>query len=293
MIPFEYLLPETLEEAISLLDPEDPDIRPVSGGTAVMLMMKAGVLRPTRLISLRRVAAKNNHIRVDEQGNLRIGGCATLSSLEHSPVVREGWPVLTRTFRTLSNVRVRNVAMIGGNLAHGDPHMDMPPVMTSLGARVVVTGPSGSREIPVEELYVGYYETVLERNELISEVIVPPAQASNAYYKVTTRSAHDWPALGLAVSLKMNGSAIDQANLIIGAATDKPTRLTEAEAMLRGAEPTDELLKRAGLASAENLDIVSDTHGSADYKKHLLSTYLGRAVRTAIDSSKGAHHDAH
>lgn len=295
MIPFEYLVPDTLEEAIGYLDPEDPDIRPVGGGTAVMLMMKAGVLRPTRLVSLRGVEDRHREIRVDEHGALLIGGMATLASLERSPLIQAGWPVLTRTFRTLSNIRVRNVATIGGNLAHGDPHMDMPPVLSALGATVVATGPSGSREIAVEDLCVGYYETVLERNELISQVIVPPMNGGfAAYYKVTTRAAHDWPALGLAVSLRLDGQAIRDADVIVGAATDRPTRLRQAEDMLRGQTPSDEKLKEIGLAGIEELDIVSDQHGSAGYKKHLLSVYLGRAVRTAISTSQGGKgHDAH
>lgn len=293
MIPFEYLVPDSLEEAISHLDPEDPGIRPVGGGTAVMLMMKAGVLRPTRLVSLRRVEGRHSEIRVDPQGALVIGGMATLAALERSPLVRAGWPVLTRTFRSLSNIRVRNVATIGGNLAHGDPHMDMPPVLSALGAKAIATGPSGSREIPVEDLCTGYYETVLDRNELISQVIVPPMNGACAvYYKVTTRAAHDWPALGLAVSLRMDGQAIREADVILGAATDHPTRLHSAEALLRGSVPTDETLKQVGLAAIESLDIVGDPHGSAGYKKHLLSVYLGRAVRAAI-AQEGAGHDPH
>jgi len=286
VIPFEYLTPTTLEEALGFLDPEDPDIRPVGGGTAVMLMMKAGVFRPTKLISLKNIEPHHREIRLDEDGNLRIGGMATLASLELSPLVQHGWPMLTRTFRTLSNVRVRNVATIGGNLAHGDPHMDMPPVLSALGARVVVSGPTNTREIAVEDLYLGYYETVLQRNELISQVIVPPMNnASATYYKVTTRSAHDWPALGLAVSLTLKGALIDQASVVIGAATDRPTRLFDVERQLRDAEPTPEHLENVGRAAGKALDIVSDSHGSADYKKHLLSIYLGRAVRTAINAS--------
>jgi len=295
VIPFEYLVPQTLEEAIHYLDPEDPDIRPVGGGTAVMLMMKAGVLRPTRLVSLRRIEDRYREISVDEAGELHVGGMVTLAALERSPLVSQGWPVLARTFRTLSNIRVRNVATIGGNLAHGDPHMDMPPVLSALGARVVATGPSGSREFPVEELCVGYYETILARNELISEVIVPPMRgACAAYFKVTTRAAHDWPALGVAVSLQLDGGAIRHSDLIVGAATDCPTRLHAAEALLKGASPSDEKLRQAGQAAAEALDIVSDQHGSAAYKKHLLSVYLGRAVRAAMNASKeGSIHDAH
>lgn len=285
MIPFEYLSPESLDEAVSLLDPEDPDIRPVGGGTAIMLMMKAGVLRPTRLVSLHRTEARHRQISLGDDGELRIGGMTTLAALEHSSLVRKGWPVLTRTFRRLSNVRVRNVATIGGNLAHADPHMDMPPVLSALGARVVAIGPNGKREIAVEDLCVGYYETALARNELISEVIVPPMKGGHAaYFKVTTRVAHDWPSLGIAVAARMEGGKIRDIKLVVGAATDRPTRLLQAEAQLGGLAPDDTLLGNAGIAAAKSLDIVSDSHGSSAYKKHLLSIYLGRAVRAAMDS---------
>ncbi|SDH87373.1 carbon-monoxide dehydrogenase medium subunit [Paraburkholderia steynii] len=289
MIPFELARPRSLNEAIALLDPEDPDIRPVGGGTAVMLMMKAGVLRPTRLVSLRDIEPQYAQVRAGANGELRIGGLTRLATLEHSPLVKEGWPLLSRTLRTLSNVRVRNVATIGGNLGHADPHMDMPPVLTSLGARVTITGPNGERTVRVEELCTGYYETVLARDELISEVIVPPqAGRPAAYMKVTTRAAHDWPALGVAVVLDMKGLQIDRASVIVGAATDRPTRLTQAEALLRGASPDDSaILRDAGEAGAAQLDIVGDPHGSASYKKQLLKVYLGRAVRTALAAAEG------
>lgn len=291
MAPFEFVVPTTLPEAIALLDPDDPGVRPVGGATAVMLMMKAGVLQLTRMVSLRRLEATHSEVSVDADGHLAIGGFATLSSLEHSPLVQQGWPVLTRTFKTLSNIRVRNVATLGGNLAHGDPHMDMPPVLSALNASVVLTGPTGERIVKVEDLYTGYYETVVRRDELITRIVVPPqARQHAAYMKVTTRAAHDWPALGVAVVLDMAGESIRDASLIVGAATDRPTRLTDAEALLRGQSLTDDLLRAAGDSAARQLDIVGDAHGSAAYKKQLLRVYLGRAVRKAIAASDSKEH---
>jgi carbon-monoxide dehydrogenase medium subunit len=289
MAPFEFATPGSLREAIGLLDPEDPGIRPVGGGTAVILMMKAGVLQPTRLVSLRGIEPRYSQIEVDAQGELHIGGLTRLAQLEHSQAVKDGWPVLTRTLRTLSNVRVRNVATIGGNLSHADPHMDLPPVLSALGARVVISGPQGERTVLCEALCTGYYETVLARDELVSEIIVPAQHARPAaYMKVTTRAAHDWPALGLAVVLEMDGEQIKTASVIVGAATDRPTRMVGAEALLRGAEVNDANLRRAGEAGADELDIVGDPHGSASYKKQLLRVYLGRAVRSALaESAKG------
>src|SRR5215469_975274 len=162
MIPFEMTEPRSLNEAVALLDPEEPTIRPVAGGTALMLMMKAGVFQPTRLICLHNIEPE--HARITVTGDaLRIGAMATLSDVEHDPNVAKRLPVLKRAMRTLSNVRVRNVARVGGALAHGDPHMDLPPVLAALGARVSIAGPKQKRDLPVDALYAGYYETVLEK----------------------------------------------------------------------------------------------------------------------------------
>ena len=283
MTPFELAEPRTLRDALALLDPDDATVRPISGGTAVMLMMKAGVLRPRRLVSLRSIDGGLAGIGLDADGELRIGAMTPLAVLERSETVRKGWPVIARTLRTLSNVRVRNVATIGGHLAHGDPHQDLPPVLIALGARVAVAGPKGERTVPVERLVTGYYETVLARDELVTAVFVPPlGKKRAAYLKCTTRSADDWPALGMAVALETEGDAIRTASIVIGAATDKPTRLLAAESALRGARADEATLARAGDAAADELAIVGDTRGSAGYKKQLARVYLRRAVRAAL-----------
>jgi carbon-monoxide dehydrogenase medium subunit len=282
MVPFDFLVPYSMDEAIGLLDPEDPDVCPVGGGTAIMLMMKAGVLRPKRLVSLQHVEAAYSQIRINTAGELVIGGLAKLSAIEQHPDVARAWPMLARTMRTLSSVRVRSVATLGGNLAHADPHMDLPPVLSALGARASIVGPRGRRSVGVDSLCVGYYETVLARDELIGEVIVPPQRGPAIYMKVTTRAAHDWPALGLAVVLDMQGDQIRTARIFVGAATDRPTRLHNAQAILEGAAIEPMVLQKAGDAGADEISIVGDAHGSAHYKRHLLRVNMGRAIRSAV-----------
>ena len=284
MAPFELLEPRTLREAAGLLASGEPSVRPVAGGTAVMLMMKMGVLRPSRLISLRAVEKRYSEIGTGPDGGLRIGALATLSSLERSPAVKNHVPVITRTLKTLANVRVRNVATVGGHLAHADPHMDLPPVLIALGASVTTVSPAGERTLPLDKLYLGYLETTLGRSELIAEVTVP-AQGSRraAYLKCTTRSADDWPALGVAVALDTDGAVIREARIVIGAATDTPTRLAKAEDVLRGARADDAVLRRAGEAGAAEAAVIGDQHGTAAYKRELLRVYLARAVRAALD----------
>jgi carbon-monoxide dehydrogenase medium subunit len=288
VIPFELAEPKTLREAVALLDTDDPGVRPIAGGTALMLMMKAGVFQPSRLISLGKIEKQFSTIYMSAGGELRIGAMTPLSALESSPDVRAAFPVIAETLRTLANVRVRNVARVGGALAHGDPHMDLPPLLSVLGARAVVVGPAGSREIAVEQLYSGYYLTVLEPNELIAEVIVPPQGARRlAYLKYTTRTADDWPALGIAVSLNTDGRMIRDAKVVISAATEKVTRLPRAEKVLVGAAIEDVTLQRAGEAAVAETTLIADARGSAIYKQQLLRACIGRAVRMTLTNGVG------
>jgi aerobic carbon-monoxide dehydrogenase medium subunit len=282
MIPFELAEPLSFAEAISLLAAEDDGVRPIAGGTALMLMMKAGVFRPTRLVALHRIAGANT-IELAADGSLRLGALATLGALERTDGLGKAFPVIAQTLRTLSNVRVRNVATIGGNLAHADPHMDLPPVLAALGAQVTTAGPAGERTIAVENLFAGYYETVLARNELIAQVTVPPlAGRRAAYVKVTTRSADDWPALGVAALIDAQGRDVRGADVFVSAATEKPIRLKAAEAVLRGAQADETTLRRAGEAAAEEVEAMTDARGSASYKKELVRVYVARAVRKAL-----------
>lgn len=283
MTPFELAEPHALRDAAALIDADDPSVRAIAGGTALMLMMKTGVFQPTRLVSLRRVESRYSDMAATAQGGLRIGALATLSALARSSTLRAAAPVITQTLKTLSNVRVRNVATLGGHLAHGDPHMDLPPVMIALDAQVVTVAPTGSRTLAVADLYTGYYETALARNELIAEVVVPPQSGRRAaYLKVTTRSADDWPTLGIAVSLAMASGVVTDARIVVSAATEIPVRLPAAENVLRGAAVNKDTLRRCGEAAAADVALVGDARGSAAYKQALLRVYMGRAVSAAL-----------
>ena len=286
MIPFEMVEPRSLKEALALLDPQEPTIRPVAGGTALMLMMKAGVFTPTRLICLHAIEPEHARVTVGGNGDLRIGAMATLREVEKDSNVASRFPVLARAMRTLSSVRVRNVARVGGALAHGDPHMDLPPVLSALGARVSIAGPNRNRELPLEKLYAGYYETVLEKNELITAVTVPALNGRKAaYMKVTSRTADDWPSLGVAVTFALADGRIREPIVVVSAATEKVTRMSAVEKALESAAPDDATLRRAGDAAADEVQTLSDAHGSAPYKRELLRVYLRRAVRQALDES--------
>ena len=288
MIPFDLVEPASLKDAIALIDPDDPDVRPIAGGTALMLMMKAGVFRPRRLVSLRKLGHEYTRIAATTDGALTIGAMTPLSALEHSSEVARHAPVIVRTMRRLANVRVRNVATVGGALAHADPHMDLPPVLIALGATISVAGPGGERTMPVEDLLTGYYETSLAGNELITQVRIPSGGSMRTvYFKVTAGSADDWPALGVAVALATEGPVVKSVRVVVSAATTKTMRLKSAERALVGGRADAKTFDNVAEAAVAEADILSDLRGSASYKRELLRIYAGRAVRAAL---QGAPH---
>ena len=285
MTSFELVEPTHLAAAAHLLDPDDPSVRPIAGGTALMLMMKAGVFRPHKLVSLRKVEPIYANISVEADA-LRVGAMATLGQLERSRDVQKHVPLISRVLVTLSNVRVRNVATVGGALSHGDPHMDLPPVLMALGATLTAVSPAGERQLAVEDLFSGYYETVLGRNELIAEVRIPVQRSKKCWYsKVTTGSADDWPALGVAAVIDAFGDDIRSVRLVASAATDRAMRLKSAEAVLSGKIVNDRLLALAAEAALTDCEVIADVRGSVSYKRELLRVYVRRTILSALAQS--------
>jgi aerobic carbon-monoxide dehydrogenase medium subunit len=179
-------------------------------------------------------------------------------------------------------VRVRNVATIGGHLAHADPHMDLPPVLIALGAVIHATSRRGGRHIPVQDLYTGYYETALARDELIDEIVIPPQrQRYSGYVKFSTRAVHDWPAVGVAVSFGLVDNLAHDARVVVSAATERPIRAMAAEHALNGHPIDAASLRRAASAAADTIETIGDARGSRAYKKQLVGVHVERALQIA------------
>lgn len=284
----EIVEPETVTEALGLLDSDDPTVRPVGGGTALMLLMKARVFQPTRLVGLRRLRPQYSGIWLDGD-KLRIGALTPLRDMEQSVLLKTHFPVLGQALHTLSNVRVRNVATLGGHLAHADPHMDLPPVLLTLDAEVEVTGPGGVRWIAIEHLLTGYYATSLAGNELLTQVALPlpKAETGNAYSKCTALSADDWPTAGVAVGLGFGSGVLQEARLAVSAATERAMRLKEAEAMLNGQVPSQPLFAAVGDAVAQAVEPTADLRGSRAYKREMVRVYTVRTLHAAVSQLPG------
>lgn len=281
---FELREPRSVDEALALLSDRAEDVRPIAGGTALMLVMRYGYFWPETLVSLRRLDAELGGIGSDADGNLRIGATTTLRELETSDVITARVPAMIGALRQLANVRVRNVATIGGHLCHGDPHMDLPPLLMALDARVRVASLRGPRWVPVADLYAGYYETVLADDELLTEVTIPAqrCEADTTYLKFSARSADDWPTLGVAVGGMRDGRRLSGVRVAVAAVGDRVTRVATAESLLEGELPSKELFAHVAATSAAAM--VGD--GDA-YMGELVRVQVRRALAAALGAGHG------
>jgi carbon-monoxide dehydrogenase medium subunit len=284
MTPFEYRTPKSLKEVHANLKEFGSDAKLVAGGTALIIMMKQRLVRPSCLISLRSVRGLNG-IEL-QNGGLRIGGLATHRQLETSPLIRRRLPVLAETYHHVATLRVRNMATVGGGLAHADPNQDPPPSLIALGATLKATSANGSRVIPMDEFFKDYYETVLNPDELITEVMVPklPPNSGAAYIKFLPRTADDYATVSAAavLSLDKSNKMIADVRIALGSVGVTPIRATAAEAVLRGQPLKAEAFAEAGEKAKEAVDPISDFRGSAGYKKDMAAVFVRRALEQAL-----------
>ena len=286
MIPFEYRTPKSLKEVHQELREFGADAKLIAGGTALVIMMRQRLVRPSCLISLRMVRGLDGIAEKD--GALRIGGLATHREVETSTLVRRRVPLLAETYRHVATIRVRNMATVGGGLAHADPNQDPPPTLMVLGATLKASSADGSRVIPLEEFFTDYYETVLKPDEIITEVSVPrlPANSGGAFVKFLPRTADDYATVSAAavVTLDRARKIFTDVCIALGSVGTTPIRAREAEAVLRGQPVKREALREAAEKVRQAVDPVSDFRGSAAYKKEMAVVFVRRALEMALDN---------
>ena len=271
---FDLLEPKTVTEACRMLD-DGEDVRPVSGGTALLILVKQGLLRPRTLINLKKLEGANAITR-DEAGAVRIDAMATIHQVETSPVVREHLPVLAAACHQVANIRIRHLATIGGNLAHGDHQSDPPGVLVALDAEVELSGTRDTRAMKLADFLLGTYETALEPGEMVTAVTVPPVRGRlvGDYLKFTTGSSEERPCAGITALVRLEGDRPVEARLAVGAVAARPLLLCETD-------PTGGALPRMAERASEEIDPIPDLRGSAEYKRHLVRVLGRRALAAA------------
>jgi carbon-monoxide dehydrogenase medium subunit len=277
--PFEYVEPETLDEALALLAEDADETHVLAGGTSLVILMKQDLVRPERVIGLRRLAPLRS---IDAGNGLRLGALATHGALARSAAVRGFAPALARTFAAVATVRIREQATLGGNLAHADPAQDPPVTLLALDASAIAVSATGTRSIPLAALFVDVFETSLDPGELLVRVELPPlpAGARATYRKFLPNTLDDYATVSVAaVAATGADGTCTHARIALGGAGPVPFRATAAERALIGRPLGDDAIREAAALAAAAADPIDDLRGGAAYKRAMAAVWTERALR--------------
>jgi carbon-monoxide dehydrogenase medium subunit len=285
--PFDYHAPKTLSEAIELLGKYGEEAKVLSGGQSLLPLMKLRLGSPGHVVDIGRIPDLE-YIR-EEGGYLKIGGRTREAELEKSDLIRSKYPILADTAAVIADPIVRNLATVGGNLAHGDPANDHPATMLALGAEIVATGPKGARTIPIGKFFTGLFSTALAPDEILTEIRipVPPARSGGAYRKLE-RKVGDFATAAAAVQVTLDASgAIGRAGIGLTAAGPVPIEATEAERYLQGKKGDAATVAEAARLAAASASPTADRRGSVEYKRQMARVLTVRALQKAIARAEG------
>jgi carbon-monoxide dehydrogenase medium subunit len=289
MIPskFDYHAPETLSEAVALLERYGDEAKILAGGQSLLPLLKLRLTDATHLIDIAKIPDLEY---IDESnGQLRIGARTRETALERSDLIREKYPILADTGAVIADPLVRNLATVGGNLAHADPANDHPATMLALGADIVAQGPQGDRSIPIGDFFAGFFTTALAPNEILTEIRIPipPPRSGGAYVKLE-RKVGDFATAAVAaqVTLAADGT-IERVGIGLTSAGPGPIQATEAEAFLTGKKPASEAISEAARLAAGATSPTPDRRGDVEYKQEMARVLCTRALAKAVERAGG------
>lgn len=286
MRSFQYLAPQSIEEAVRLLSEHGESARPLAGGTDIVVQMKENATRfpyPEVLVGLSRVPELRG-IEFNESAGLRVGAGVTMAEIAESPIVRERYAAVAEGAGVVGSLQTMNMATIGGNLCNAAPSGDTAPALLAFDAQAVIVGPSGRRTIALHEFFAGPGKTSLAPGELLNEVRAPApaARTGSAYNRHTPRKQMDIAVVGVAAVITLSdGNRIETARIALGAVAPTPVRAAQAEESLAGQAAGDEAFARAAEIAADECSPISDQRGTAEFRRHLVRVMTERMLREA------------
>jgi len=274
---FDLLQPRSVSEAVAMLARYGDDARPLGGGTTLVILMKQRALYYPYLVDLQTIPGLAE-IKVESNG-VRIGALVTHRSLECSPVIRASFPALAYAFGQIGNIRIRQTASIGGNLAHADYRLDPPPALLVLGAEVSLFGANGARTVPLSQFFQGLYETALKPAELLIDIKVPfmPENSRAVYLRYSTLSANDWPCLGVAAFLSKANGRCRELRVALGGLASTPVLVGGLD-FVNDQTLDSAVIERLLDAVDQQIAPFADLRGSEWYKRRMARLFVKKAV---------------
>src|SRR5256884_1147828 len=279
---FEYVVPASLGEAVSLLEKHTERAKILAGGHSLIPMMKLRLATPEFLIDISRIP-ELSYIKEDG-GTLRIGALTTHYTIETSDLIRRRLPALSDAAGLIGDVQVRNKGTIGGSIAHADPAADYPASILAADATIVALGPKGERQIPASKFFVDMLTTALDRNEIVREIQLPvkSGKTGSAYLKMAQK-ASGFAICGAAALIELDGSgALSKVAIGITGVGSHAFRAAKTEAELKGKKPTIDLVKKACERAGDDVTALDDIHASAEYRLDMARVFARRALEVAI-----------
>jgi carbon-monoxide dehydrogenase medium subunit len=284
---FEYLEPTTVAEACALLKRYGGEAKVFAGGAHLTILMKQGLYQPKVLVNIKKIPELRG-IDFDPNRGLTIGALVTHHELETSPLVKERLPVLSEAEKEVANIRVRNMATVGGNLASGEPLTDLAQIFIALDGTAKVAGAGGERTISLEELFLDFYQTSLAEDEILTHVVLPPLPPKSGieYIRFSSSSVVDKPAVGVAARIALENDRCKTVRIVLGCVGATPIRARKAEAVLTDQSLDAALALEAGAIAAQECSPSSDLRGSEEYKRAIVGTLVKRAVSKSYQRAR-------
>jgi carbon-monoxide dehydrogenase medium subunit len=285
---FEYFAPNTVDEALDLLERYGEGARVLAGGLSLVPLMKLRLIRLQYIIDISKIHGLSYVIENDENG-LNIGSLTTYHTLQRSAAVKSSCPILSVAASEIGDTQIRNRGTIGGNICNANPACDLAVATLAAGAEFKAIGAGGARTIKSDDFFLGRFTSALKRSELLTEITIPSylPNTGDAYYKLTQRSG-DFATVCVAVVMRIgDGDVCESASVVLGAVGHTPIRSKGAEKALKGKPVTDKLIDEVSDLASREIDPSADVHASAEYKKEMSKVLTQRSLKEAFLKARG------
>lgn len=283
MRAFEYAAPCSLDELFPLLG-NGRRVRFLAGGTDIIVQLREGRVECDLLVDVKRIP-ELRALEIRPDGTLSIGAAVPCAEIYEHDELRRRWPALVDAASLIGGTQIQSRASLGGNICNASPAADSVPALIALGARLVVAGPGGERELPIESFFRGPGQTVLQPGEVLLRILVPPPspRTGSRFLRFIPRNEMDIAVANAAACLRLDGDGrIAEARLAVGAVAPTPLFIAEASRLLSGQVPSDELFSRVGELAAAAARPITDVRGSAMQRRHLANVLTVRALQGAL-----------